>query len=388
MLDKRILEQLFRRNYSEMIHLARVLLGDDGEAEDVVQDIFLRIADSDILRPEGLSVARIPPKNDSYLLIAVRNACLNRIRQMQLHEQVKNLLPIEDETDLQPIDRQLEQLEDISVFVDEQLEEPHRSIFHLRFDEDLTIAEIARRLGLNPNTAYKYLAQSIQRISNHYKHYKVIAMETTRENIRQLLEMLDNPEAYTEQEIQDIINRDEDTRETYRMMVEGKRSSRLRQADKPVDIDAAWQKFNQKNQPKQHGFGWMKIAASFVGVLLVSGIAFAAIQIVRYAQQHTPKTEEVINTPKPANVTPTDTLTTDTIATPQPIIYDNIPLEKMLPEIAAHYDAKVTFVNDKTRQLRFRFVWNPQKGIDQVVSDLNQFEHLTVTLKDNQITLE
>ena len=170
MLDKRILEQLFRQNYSEMIHLARVLLGDDGEAEDVVQDIFLRIADSDILRPEGLSVARIPPKNDSYLLIAVRNACLNRIRQMQLHERVKNLLPIEDETDLQAIDRQLEQLEDISAFVDEQLEEPHRSIFHLRFDEDLTIAEIARRLGLNPNTAYKYLAQSIQKIRNHFKH--------------------------------------------------------------------------------------------------------------------------------------------------------------------------------------------------------------------------
>ena len=170
MLDKRILEQLFRQNYSEMIHLARVLLGDDGEAEDVVQDIFLRIADSDILRPEGLSVARIPPKNDSYLLIAVRNACLNKIRQMQLHERVKNLLPIEDETDLQPIDRQLEQLEDISAFVDEQLEEPHRSIFHLRFDEDLTIAEIARRLGLNPNTAYKYLAQSIQKIRNHFKH--------------------------------------------------------------------------------------------------------------------------------------------------------------------------------------------------------------------------
>ena len=155
---KQFIEQLFRRNYSEMIRLARVLLAGDGEAEDVVQDIFLRVANSDI-----------PPKNDSYLLFAVRNACLNRIRQMQLHEQVKNLLPIEDETDLQSIDRQFEQLEDISAFVDEQLEEPHRSIFHLRFDEDLTIAEIARRLGLNPNTAYKYLAQSIQKIRNHFK---------------------------------------------------------------------------------------------------------------------------------------------------------------------------------------------------------------------------
>ena len=158
-MTKKELEIIFRQNYSEMIHLARVLLGDDGEAEDVVQDIFLRIAASDI-----------PPKNDSYLLIAVRNACLNKIRQMQLHEQVKNLLPIRNETDLQPIERQSEQLEEISVFVDEQLEEPHRSIFHLRFDEDLTIAEIARRLGLNPNTAYKYLALSIQKIRNHFKH--------------------------------------------------------------------------------------------------------------------------------------------------------------------------------------------------------------------------
>ena len=158
MLDKRILEQLFRRNYSEMIHLARVLLGDDGEAEDVVQDIFLRIADSDI-----------PPKSDSYLLTAVRNACLNEIRQMQLHERVKNLLPIETEIDQQPIDKQQEQIDNISAFADEQLEEPQRSIFHLRFNEDLTIAEIARRLGLNPNTAYKYLAQSIQKIRNHFK---------------------------------------------------------------------------------------------------------------------------------------------------------------------------------------------------------------------------
>lgn len=213
-------------------------------------------------------------------------------------------------------------------------------------------------------------------------------METINDNIRQLLEMLDNPEAYTEQEIQDIINRDEDTRETYRMMAEAKRSSRQHQANKPIDVDAAWQKFNQKIQPQQHSFGWMKIAASFIGVLLVSGIAFAAIQIVRYTQQHTPKTEEVINTPKSANVTPADTLTTDTIATPQPIIYDNIPLEKMLPEIAAHYDAKVTFINDEARQLRFYFMWHPQKGIEKVVSDLNQFERLNITLNDNQITVK
>ena len=160
MLEQRILEQLFRRNYSEMIHLASVLLGDDEEAEDVVQDIFLRVADSDI-----------PPKNDNYLLTAVRNACLNRIRQMQLHDKVKGLMPIDNEADQQPIDKRLERLDDIAAYVDGQLEEPHRSIFHLRFDEDLTVSEIARRLGLNPNTAYKYLMQSIQQIRHHFEKH-------------------------------------------------------------------------------------------------------------------------------------------------------------------------------------------------------------------------
>ena len=213
-------------------------------------------------------------------------------------------------------------------------------------------------------------------------------MRTTNENIRQLLEMLDNPDAYTEQQIQDIINRDEDTRETYRLMVEAKRSSRYRQNQKPVDVDAAWQRFNQKLQPKQQGFGWMKIAASFIGVLLVSGIAFAAIHIVRqYQKQETLKTEITENVTSPVTTAPADTLTKDTI-TVQPVIYDNIPLEKMLPEIAAHYDAKVIFANDEVRQLRFRFVWNPQQGIEQVVHDLNQFERLIVTRKDNQLIVE
>ncbi|MBR1902807.1 MAG: sigma-70 family RNA polymerase sigma factor [Bacteroidaceae bacterium] len=157
MLEQRKLEKLFRQNYSKMLHLACVLLGDGAEAEDVVQNIFLKLAESDIL-----------PPNDSYLLTAVRNACLNRIRQMQVHQRVKNLLPVETETDQRPV--KMEQLDEIAAFVDEQLEEPHHTIFYLRFDEDLTIAEIGRRLNLNPNTTYKYLMQGIQKIKNHFKH--------------------------------------------------------------------------------------------------------------------------------------------------------------------------------------------------------------------------
>lgn len=51
-------------------------------------------------------------------------------------------------------------------------------------------------------------------------------MKTSEENIKQLLEMLDNPSAYSEQEISDIINRDDETREAYRLMVAAKQSYR------------------------------------------------------------------------------------------------------------------------------------------------------------------
>ena len=223
-------------------------------------------------------------------------------------------------------------------------------------------------------------------------------METTNENIRQLLEMLDHPEAYTEQEIHDIINRDEDTRETYRLMVEAKRSSRNRHDETPVDVDAAWQRFAEQNKTQTSILNSqiIKIAASFIGVLLVSGIAFATIHIVRHyvgGDVPTPPQETQMVEPH-QQIIPDDTVkveTTDTIAakaTMEPVVFDNVPLEEMLPDIAAHYDATVSFANDKARQLRFRFVWNPQQDIDQVVSDLNQFESLTVTLKDNQITVE
>ncbi len=241
-------------------------------------------------------------------------------------------------------------------------------------------------------------------------------METTNESIRQLLEMLDHPEAYTEQEIHDIINHDEDTRETYRLMVEAKRSSRNRQDEAPVHVDDAWQRFakrqNLQSSARPEGtlaktrifnfqssifnLQFKKIVASFIGVLLVSGIAFAAIHIVRhYVGQDMPTPPQETQMVEPhQQVAFDDTVkseTTDTIApraTIEPVVFDNVPLEEMLPEIADHYDATVTFANDKARQLRFRFVWNPQQGIDQVVNDLNQFESLTAILKDNQITVE
>ena len=146
-----------------------------------------------------------------------------------------------------------------------------------------------------------------------------------------------------------------------------------------VDVDDAWQRFAKKqnyqssSQPTgmhaktrfsnlqfsifNYQFG--KIVASFIGVLLVSGIAFAAIHIVRhYVEQDMPTPPQETQMVEPhQQIIPDDTVkveTTDTIApkaTMEPVVFDNVPLEEMLPEIAAHYDATVTFGNDNARQL-------------------------------------
>ena len=179
-----------------------------------------------------------------------------------------------------------------------------------------------------------------------------------------------------------------------------------------VPVDEEWEKFAtehaeelealEKDEPRTAtitrlmGILPYKVAASIIGILFTAGVAFAAIHIVRhYVEQDMPTPPQETQMVEPhQQIIPDDTVkveTTDTIVpkvTMEPVVFDNVPLEEMLPEIAAHYDATVSFGSDKARQLRFRFVWNPQQDIDQVVCDLKQFESLTVTLKDNQITVE
>ena len=162
MIDQTTLKRLFCLHYSEMIHLARTILYADEEAEDVVQDVFVRLMDSDILPAED--------KARAYLMTAVRNGCINRIRQKTLREQVMNLYSVEAETDLQHIEERLEALDAICDYADNHLTEPHRTIFQLRFENGLKLREIAQRLDMNLKTVFKYLNQSIQLIQHHYRH--------------------------------------------------------------------------------------------------------------------------------------------------------------------------------------------------------------------------
>ena len=102
-------------------------------------------------------------------------------------------------------------------------------------------------------------------------------MEKTNENMNQLLEMLDNPSAYTEQEIHDIINTDDETRQAYHLMAAAKQGYRHRQLQQPEDVEAAWQRFEQKYYMQKRPMSrWMRVAAIFVAGVFLGGLSFAA----------------------------------------------------------------------------------------------------------------
>ena len=132
-----------------------------------------------------------------------------------------------------------------------------------------------------------------------------------------------------------------------------------------------------------------KIAASFIGVLLASGIAFAAIQVVRNIstpKTQLPSTEQVTDT-KPVTSLPIETVKADTITT-EPYVFNNVPLDSMLTTIAAAYGVGVEFENESARQLRFHFVWKREDSLSRVVEKLNTFEAVNIGMEDKTLVVK
>ena len=175
-----------------------------------------------------------------------------------------------------------------------------------------------------------------------------------------------------------------------------------------VPVDEEWEKFAaehaeelealEKDEPrtatikKLMGIVPYKVAASIIGILFTAGVAFAAIHIVRHfvgEDVKSPTQEVRISNPsQPSPALPADTVKTDTTANAKPIVFDNIALDKMLPQIASYYNKEVDFQNVDARQFRFYFVWKQDETLDVVLHRLNLFESITVELKSDKIVVE
>lgn len=150
MTDKKEIEQLFKAHYATMLRLAAILLHDEEIARDIVHDVFTSMlyATTDV------------PLSLSYLSSAVRNRCLNHIRNCTLHDRLNNGLML-DMSEYDDDDNFNEEtLTAIESIVTSGLPDQCRKVIELRFSTGLKVVEIAAIMNVSENAVYKNLRQA------------------------------------------------------------------------------------------------------------------------------------------------------------------------------------------------------------------------------------
>ena len=247
-----------------------------------------------------------------------------------------------------------------------------------------------------------------------------------QQRIEWLLELQDHPEQLTDEQLQQILAEDE-MRHLVQQLGFAKRAFKhdALKNDTP-DVEGEWEKFAANHseeltnaaraegklactmpckeeedesqleildegeyKPRLRAYlAPRKIAASFIGVLLASGIAFAAIQVVRNISTPKPQlpTTEQTTDIDPVTFLPADTVQADTISV-EPYIFNNVPLDSMLTAIATAHGVGVEFENEAVRQLRFHFVWKREDSLSRVVEKLNTFETVNIGMEDKTLVV-
>lgn len=152
MTDRKHIERLFRENYSAMYRLAAILLKDDTSARDVVHDVF-----AVLLRPEMETEV-----GAGYLMRAVRNRCLNLLRDMPLTTGVERLINADmiaaDEDDV--LNRE-ESLTKLSKIIREELPPQCSRVMLMRYEDGMQYQQIAEHLGISKVAVYKHLKNGL-----------------------------------------------------------------------------------------------------------------------------------------------------------------------------------------------------------------------------------
>jgi hypothetical protein len=225
-------------------------------------------------------------------------------------------------------------------------------------------------------------------------------MMTDKQLIARLLELQEHPEQMTDEQLRQMLN-DEQMHELVEQMAFTKRAFKNEESlIGELPIADEWEKFatahaeELTNSARAEGkftlhFPTHKIAASFIGVVLASSIALAAIHIVRqYQKPETPQTTDTIAVASPQrsilNAQPEEA---DTLAV-EPRIFDNVPLDTMLLEMADYYHISVEFEREEARQLRFHFIWKRTDNLDRLVEKLNNFEAVNIIREPEKLIVK
>ena len=132
-----------------------------------------------------------------------------------------------------------------------------------------------------------------------------------------------------------------------------------------------------------------KIAAAVVGVLLLSGITYAAIRFVGGSAegQEAGQEQTVVATDgqqAAEEATQAERDSTLTMAR----VFENQELGAILEEVAQFYDCEVVYKDENARRLRLYFTWDKTLAVDDVVGTFNKFERFHIKREGRRLIVE
>lgn len=149
-------QRLFMQHYAKMYRVARTILYDEQESEDVVSDIFEHLLHK--------QTVLIPDAEEHYLLTSVRNQCFKRLRHVSSPLQDSDYAELADDSETDD-----ERLTDIDEFVANHLSVQEQRIFRLRFTDGYSYEEIAAAEGISRVAVWKHLSHALNIIRQHFK---------------------------------------------------------------------------------------------------------------------------------------------------------------------------------------------------------------------------
>ena len=208
-------------------------------------------------------------------------------------------------------------------------------------------------------------------------------MKPTDRNKQLYRDMTEEPEKYSDQELEammDEIDQMPDVEEAWQLLSEKLRVKSEESSSKHEVARADSSLFTLHSSFK-------KVAAILISIITISGLAFAAIHFVRNHEGKPAETEQPAATVE-ARTADAARQPADTTVSMQPVVFDNVTLDSILPQIARHYGYTVDFRNEQPKSLRLYFTWNPQDSIQKVTEKMNLFEQFRVVLEEQTIIIE
>ena len=204
-----------------------------------------------------------------------------------------------------------------------------------------------------------------------------------------LFDMQEHPDKYTDEQMERLLA-DEEVKEFLRDLAMARMAGK-KATPKKVDVDKAWKEFSNGSYRNR-----MKIAASIVGVIFLSGVALAAVQngwlnfstsdkVVdnkAMAEQIVPSNTLANDSLKAMTVEPTDSLDM------KPVVFDNAELGTILMQMADFYHVKVEYMNANTQHVRLFFNWNKTKTLEQNMELLNAFDRIQIEYADGTLIVK